>query len=509
MLEQMRKGQQWLTWIFVIAIGGVFVLFMGGGFGAGSGPGPAGDVVVALEDFRYTASDFGRLRTQQEEMFRQRLGERFDPKTAASFLDSQTLQLMVESAVMAESARELGLRVTRQEIQRLVRSTPTFRNESGKFDPERFEEFARWEYGSQKAFLGMMRQDLLRQKMVGLLFNQASLSEGEARDAALYALEEARIAYVKLDTQNLPGGEGPDEAAISAHLEANREALRATYDERSLEWAFPEQSHGRHILVRFDPEDKSDARAVAEKQINEARARIEGGEDFAAVAREVSQDPGTREEGGDLGFLSRGEHHPRIEEALFGLEPGTVSEVIETDGGLHIVQVEERRPAGTRSFDEVAPELAREAVERAAAARAARAAADALAAAVAGGQSLEDAARERELTLERTAMLKRRPDGFIPGLGGSPELLDAAFALDMAAASSDRIFEVGPNLVLIQLLERSTPDAETIEQTVSEQRDMLLSRKRQQVIEEWIAERRSTFEESGRLTVNPGLVIGS
>ena len=81
---------------------------------------------------------------------------------------------------------------------------------------------------------------------------------------------------------------------------------------------------------------------------------------------------------------------------------------------------------------------------------ASRTLADELAAAVKGGESLEDAARARELTLERSGWLRRRPDGFVPGLGASPDLMATAFTLEPGQSSS-RVFEVGDKLALVQL----------------------------------------------------------
>ena len=248
MLESIRRGQRWLVLFLVTFIGFVFVFFMGvgGGFGPGS---PSGNAVVELGETRLMISDFQRLRAQQEQAYRDQLGDQFDARAMRSLLDSQSLRTLVESAVLAESAHELGLRVSRQEIQRLVRQSPAFWNESGRFDHERFVSYANYEFGNQRNFLNNVRQDLLRQKMVGLLYDQATVSEAEARDAALYGLEEVRIAYVPIETAYLPMGESlPDEAA-AAWLEGHREELRALYDERIAEYSIEEEIWARHLMI--------------------------------------------------------------------------------------------------------------------------------------------------------------------------------------------------------------------------------------------------------------------
>ena len=179
MLESIRKGQRWLTLLLVIFIGAVFVLFMGVG-GSLSPSTPTGTAIVELGDFRVQMTDYQRLRIRQEEVYRERMGEGFDARTFGPFLDAQTLRTLVESVVLAQSARDLGLGVSREEVQQLVRQSPAFRDESGQFNLDAFRNYAEYEFGNQMNFLESVRQDLLRQKMVGLLYGQATLSDLEA-----------------------------------------------------------------------------------------------------------------------------------------------------------------------------------------------------------------------------------------------------------------------------------------------------------------------------------------
>lgn len=125
------------------------------------------------------------------------------------------------------------------------------------------------------------------------------------------------------------------------------EAYRANPDA----YRVPEQVHARHILRKTAPGvDAAPIRA----QLEAIAARIDGGEDFAALAKEFSEDKGSAENGGDLGFFGRGRMAAPFEEAAFALkEPGQLSPVTETRFGLHLIQLVERKPASLRPFAEV------------------------------------------------------------------------------------------------------------------------------------------------------------
>ncbi|MDM7916041.1 MAG: peptidylprolyl isomerase [Candidatus Eisenbacteria bacterium] len=103
-----------------------------------------------------------------------------------------------------------------------------------------------------------------------------------------------------------------------------------------------EQVHASHILIRADSTMSEEARRQARETAASLLARIRAGEDFAAIARASSQDSLSARQGGDLGTFGHGQLNPTFEQAAFSLEPGQVSEVVETSIGFHIIRVEEK-----------------------------------------------------------------------------------------------------------------------------------------------------------------------
>lgn len=140
-------------------------------------------------------------------------------------------------------------------------------------------------------------------------------------------------------------------------IEATDEEIEAFYFENTEQFEQPEQVEASHILIQLTPGETEEARAAKVEQLEALRERIEEGEDFADLAREASEDVGSAERGGHLGFFGRGQMIPAFEEAAFALEPGELSDVVETQFGYHLIRVSDRRDAGTVPLEEVSDQI--------------------------------------------------------------------------------------------------------------------------------------------------------
>lgn len=140
-------------------------------------------------------------------------------------------------------------------------------------------------------------------------------------------------------------------------LSVTADEVRAFYDENVERFQEGESVRASHILITV-PENASDEeRQQARVRTEEILNRLHAGADFATIAREESEDPGTAPQGGELGFFTRGQMVPPFEEAAFSLEPGAISAPVETPYGFHIIQVHERRGPRTTPFEEIRPQI--------------------------------------------------------------------------------------------------------------------------------------------------------
>ena len=135
------------------------------------------------------------------------------------------------------------------------------------------------------------------------------------------------------------------------------EELEAYYRDNELRLTLPEQVRVRHILLTWKPMGTTDDRAAIREQMVPILERARAGEDFAALAREYSDDSATAQNGGDTGLFHRGQMVPAFEAVAFALQPGEISDPVETPFGVHILRLEEHKEARLLPLDEVREQL--------------------------------------------------------------------------------------------------------------------------------------------------------
>lgn len=480
--------------VILVGIGVPFAVYFGAQ-GPNSGQPLGTGIAIRLGDRTIKTRDVQRALDGQLQQYRQALGDQFDERAALPFLVNTAASAMLRDALLAHLGEEMGLSVSDEELAAFVARQAWSRNESGQYDPEQVRRVIEQNWGTEHAFARVLSDDLLAAKTQRLIAASVAISDDEARDAIRYGREEVQLLVVRLDgSQPRADAKLPEDAGKQLAAK-DPERVRKAVEERRSELDTPEQVRARHILVSVGPEADDAAKAAARAKLEAARKRIEAGEDFAVVAQEVSDDPGSKDKGGDLGFFKRGTMVTAFDDAAFALEPGKLSDVVESPFGLHLIRVEEKKEASELPYSEASARVAQELAGIDAAAALAKSDADAIAAAVKGGKSLEDAAREKGATILRPSPFRRRADGFIPELGMSPELMNAAFALTPAAPADGVVYSLGENVyALASLVEKKTPTQEEIEAALPSERERVLSERQAAVEQAWLEGERKRLE---------------
>jgi peptidyl-prolyl cis-trans isomerase C len=148
------------------------------------------------------------------------------------------------------------------------------------------------------------------------------------------------------------------EHEVLSKVAVSEEAEREFYQQNLERMKGPQQVRVSHVLIAVEPEAGEDEKAAARKEAEEVRTQVESGADLGALAKEHSDDPGSKEKGGELPWLAPGQAVEPFEKAAFALEPGQVSGVVESPFGFHVIKLHEKKEAGTRPFEEVQGQIA-------------------------------------------------------------------------------------------------------------------------------------------------------
>lgn len=143
---------------------------------------------------------------------------------------------------------------------------------------------------------------------------------------------------------------------VMSKVQISSQEAKTYYDSHADEFKVPERVKARHIIVLVPDKNATKAKEEALAKIKEAQKQINKGGDFAEVAKKYSQD-GAAQQGGDLGYFTRGQMVPEFEKAAFSLKPGKVSDIVETKLGYHLIKVEEHQKATTQGFPDVEKRL--------------------------------------------------------------------------------------------------------------------------------------------------------
>lgn len=195
-----------------------------------------------------------------------------------------------------------------------------------------------------------MKAAVLRQIVTSMAIAQAAKKEGF--DQRPEVKENMELFFNNfLTVQYL------DKVVAAKVAAASEEELKRKYEERKKEFEQPEKVRARHILIKVERDAPEDEIKKAREKADGILKKITAGENFAKLAEENSDDPGSKKQGGDLGFFARDMMAVEFEDAAFALKPAQVSDIVQTDFGFHIIKLEERKEPSTMPYEEVKDRL--------------------------------------------------------------------------------------------------------------------------------------------------------
>jgi peptidyl-prolyl cis-trans isomerase D len=475
-----------LMTLFVVLLAAVFAVFFGQQQGTGSGD------VAEVDGRRIRRDVFEAFRLQNERALEGAL-EGLSRNDQRQFVDYQTLDSLIRRHVFTREAELLGLEVSDAELRAELRSNPQFQRD-GRFDRELLAGLAADLGLSLADLLEEMRTDIALRKVQRFTTSPVRMSRDATRFELARRGAERSLRFSVARVADFEAKAAVDEAAVQELLAQDPARVEAVYQARRAEFQQPEQVHAKHIL--FAGED-------GEVRAGRAAERLEAGEPFDKLARELSEDSATTGVGGDLGWFPRGVMSAELDAVIFDqLQPGKHSAPVHSDRGWHVVRLEERRPAQDESFQDVSGQLAREILVQEQARQLARDASSRVLEAGRASRDLEAAARQEGLPLSTSGLFKRS-DSSVPGLDSIPGLVEVAFALDPARPVAPQLFEDGSQFYAVALGETREPAAEDLEAQLEAETEHFAEAERDRTSALWYRARRRQLEEGGDLKLFP------
>ena len=460
MLKVMRQSFQHLKWVlwFVVFVFIAFIFVSWGRGGMGNDK-ATGDVAT-IHGEPITAVDFNRQYRQTEDRYRQMYKGNWTPALARAMdLPNQVLNGMIERKMLLEMARRNDLRVSDAELADRIQTMPAFQKNGQFAGPAEYAStLASYGYSVDQFERGM-REDMAIEKLNALVAASLVVPDSRLKDQFEAQSEKAKIEYVAIPPARLSTVQPapPTDAELKTFFDANktlfreperrklkyllveqsklREKLKPTpaeiqtyYNAHPDEFPAPERVHAAHILIKVEKDATPAQDAAAKKKADEVFARAKKGEDFASLARQYSEDPGSKAQGGDLPPFARGAMVGAFEQAAFSMQPGEIRGVVKSDYGYHVIKLLGRIPPGRQSLAEATPRitatLSQDQVRSAEARKV-----QALEKALPRNPSDEDLRKLADDVVSFDATDWVTPTGMLPGLGYAPNVLKAAFAM--------------------------------------------------------------------------------
>ncbi len=374
-LDNRKTGMRILLGVVVLLLGGSMLLYLVPQT-PGTGEASSTDTLAKVGDLTVSTAE---VRQQLAEVQQRNQ----IPRQLESLYARQILNQLIFQKEIEYEAKRLGITVSTQErADRIRQFLPTAFNGDTFVGMDRYaaEVQARFQM-SVPVFEELIRQGLLQDKFRRLVTDGISAGPQELQDEFRYRNEKVKLDYALVKPEDLEAKIAPDEAEIKAAYEKNKskyqvpekrvarfalidlnqlrqgaqisdDELKLQYQQNIQQYQLPNRVHVEHILLMTVGKTDAEAEEIRQKA-EDVLKQAKKGAKFEDLAKKYSEDPGTKDKGGDLGWITQGQTVPEFEKTAFGLDKGKISDLVKTQYGFHIIKVLDKENAHTKPFEEV------------------------------------------------------------------------------------------------------------------------------------------------------------
>ena len=422
------------------------------------------------------------------------LQQKHYPDMVLPYIMPQAAQALIQREVLLQEANRLGLQVGDADLRRAMQTGPFSQAlfPGGQFIGEdKYADFvSNYFHTSIADFESQVKKEIEINRLEAMVTGGVTVSDQDVRDAYRQQGTKIKFDYAVINSEDLRKQINPTDAELQAFFKQNAArykdsvpetrkltyiALNQTdvpggapavssqqveqyYQAHQKDYQVPEEAKVRHILIKVPASADAKTDAAAKQKADGLLKQIKGGGDFAALAKANSDDPGSKEQGGELGMIQRGVTVPEFEKTAFALQPGQTSDVIKTQFGYHILQVEEKQTAHLKPLDEVKAQILatltrqQEADQQAAYAQ--------QLANEAGKSGLAKTAEAHHLQVVTTDYVPQ--NAVLPGLPDAAKMLGLAFSAKPGAAP--QVSSTGEGFAIFQVQDLKAAHAPVFEE---------------------------------------------
>ncbi len=363
-----RKTKGWVAYLIVGLISIPFALFGISEYFRGTS-----NVVVAIVNGdEILKEDFLLNFNTQKRRVQESLGDQYTPESD-NLIKQSTIKNMVSQTLLSQFAQKLGYATTIGELQALIRANQNFQVD-GQFSLEKYKQLLKLNGYNNATYEAAKSNELTQIQIKTNLLDSAFITPFSLAQIQALNNQQRDLSYISLNTddylnkitidtkqiedfyyQQQDSFFEPQKVKIdfvelsleqiAKDIEVSDEELLSYYAQEEQRFAVEEERQAQHILLK------------SEQQANEIAGLLKEGGDFAKLAAEYSQDSGSKDQGGDLGFFSHGVMVPAFEAKVFNMQEGELSAPVKTDFGYHIIKLNKIKPATIKPFADVKSEL--------------------------------------------------------------------------------------------------------------------------------------------------------
>lgn len=402
------------------------------------------------------------------------------------------LNQLINEKLMRQMAADNGFIATPQALRDTIQSQPIFLDENGQFNKENYAFFLNQRGETAASFERSIQDNLTASAINQLVSDTHFITPTESQSHRTLTKQLRSFDYFLIKPADFQTSIEPTAEEIQAYydengdrymteeqvsveyvelkasdiadtLEISEEDAMAEFEEKKDSYKKEEQRKASHILINVAANASDEDKAAALEKIQGLKAEIDGGADFAEVAKQSSEDPGSGASGGDLGWIEKGDMVKPFEEALFAMETNTISEPVLSQFGYHLIQLNEIKEGGFPEFSEVRDEVVSAMQALAADTEYLQRYSDLEIAVLDSESGLEEVASSQGLELKTTELFSR--SGGLE-IAANPEFISAAFSVEVKdeAASSSAVSITDTHVVFMRLVDHLLPERKPLEE---------------------------------------------